>query len=894
MDENRQQNDEDGAQDSKSKAKQLQKSGSSASNTPRKRVSQACDRCRSRKDKCDGKKPVCSTCAAQDLACSYDPATKKRGLPEGYVRGLEKLWGLSIREVEGLEDDVLGVLTGEVEPSTFESLSGVWNDREGPGTLLKTWRDSRISRELERLLPVLDSPDEKTGKRKRPESGPLRPEAPRDSKPQAPQQLGAIQATANENYYTGQEEAQGYSQHSPQRRRVDDIAVASSQSPSVSSAVPSLPTRAWRLLDIFFSYTHCWLPIVEKHDVLRVSYQYTGQGLNISTNLPGSGDHAALWSILAYAECTNLAFDKRDTQDDSHWTVDSLYKQARSLIPDEDGVFELGHVQALLILALMNMGRNCWQKAWLLIGHAVRGAMNLGLGDRCEDGTPQYHPIDRKSRTQHVFLGCFALDTLIAARMGRRPQLRKEDADSIGMLEEDGLDEWNPWTDSLGVQRRAPDGPRGPTAVLSTFNQLIMLLKILNSVICDVSNGHRRVEKCKEFLEELDSWGQVLPVMFATTKPPLLPHRYNLHLAHVSTIAAVYSRIAPVSKEMLISDQTVVDTFATTARQVMWLLYRQSENFGLLIAPPTYEYFAKVAHDCANKVPNNVPDDALSYRDWELNMERCLAIMQSVWPAVAELRTAFPVKPASTPSDYYTPNLQQLQRTASYDMPEQRTSTIPHHAKHPSSTTNTMYSFAGAPPLDSPLDARDFGSTLTHAHTNSSNPYNSNPGPYDPLLNLASSANIHSGLVDASSPGWPIPLPPTSASANDPGQGLFPDALAAAGGGGGGGGGGKGYDGSGGGGGGSIDGDSMFNDFATLDAMEWYVLFLPTYMTKLYTNTSAGATTGTNPSSTSASPNPNTSTKTSMPLFGRTCSPLPGQIRCTSMPRQRIRSYSGC
>ncbi len=27
-------------------------------NGPRKRVSQACDRCRSRKDKCDGKKPV--------------------------------------------------------------------------------------------------------------------------------------------------------------------------------------------------------------------------------------------------------------------------------------------------------------------------------------------------------------------------------------------------------------------------------------------------------------------------------------------------------------------------------------------------------------------------------------------------------------------------------------------------------------------------------------------------------------------------------------------------------------------------------------------------------------------------------------------------------------------
>lgn len=28
---------------------------------PRKRVSQACDKCRSRKDKCDGKKPVSKT-----------------------------------------------------------------------------------------------------------------------------------------------------------------------------------------------------------------------------------------------------------------------------------------------------------------------------------------------------------------------------------------------------------------------------------------------------------------------------------------------------------------------------------------------------------------------------------------------------------------------------------------------------------------------------------------------------------------------------------------------------------------------------------------------------------------------------------------------------------------
>jgi hypothetical protein len=63
-----------GQDGSSTKAKPQKDNGTSVSDTPRKRVSQACDRCRSRKDKCDGKKPVCSTCAALEQVCSYDPA----------------------------------------------------------------------------------------------------------------------------------------------------------------------------------------------------------------------------------------------------------------------------------------------------------------------------------------------------------------------------------------------------------------------------------------------------------------------------------------------------------------------------------------------------------------------------------------------------------------------------------------------------------------------------------------------------------------------------------------------------------------------------------------------------------------------------------------------------
>ncbi|KLJ12073.1 hypothetical protein EMPG_12799 [Blastomyces silverae] len=57
----------------------------------RKRVSKACDRCRGKKYRCDGQRPACMACRESGHDCSYDPTAKKRGLPEGYVRGLEKL-----------------------------------------------------------------------------------------------------------------------------------------------------------------------------------------------------------------------------------------------------------------------------------------------------------------------------------------------------------------------------------------------------------------------------------------------------------------------------------------------------------------------------------------------------------------------------------------------------------------------------------------------------------------------------------------------------------------------------------------------------------------------------------------------------------------------------------
>lgn len=344
------------------------------SDTPRKRVSQACDRCRARKDKCDGQRPVCSTCAAQDAVCNYDSNTKKRGLPEGYVRGIEKLWGLSIRQVENIEDNVLQVLAKD---STAEA----WNEvANGVESLQDTWRNSQIAKELERLLPLLEIED-KGVKRKR-DGG--RGDSLNETKPAI---RPATKAEGEHNntifpsegalrpqslYTVPREQNVGIGGFGNRPSNIDPaIECAATQQASLPMAdqtrqsqpyrIPpsdmpgALPERTFRLIDIYFSYTHTWFPVLEKYDIMRISHQYSltkGPATSLDSSTSKTGNHAVLWAILAYADQQRLAFTEPQEPSSA-----KMYEFARRLIPDEDGEYDLGHVQALLILTLYLMGK---------------------------------------------------------------------------------------------------------------------------------------------------------------------------------------------------------------------------------------------------------------------------------------------------------------------------------------------------------------------------------------------------------------------------------------------------------------------------------------------------------------------------------------------------------
>jgi hypothetical protein len=234
---------------------------------------------------------------------------------------------------------------------------------------------------------------------------------------------------------------------------------------------------------------------------------------------------------------------------------------------------------------------------------------------------------------------------------------------------------------------------------------------------------------------------------------------------------------------MKVSSGTISETFVTTARQTMWLLLRQSENFGLLIAPPTYDYFTKVTCESAEKVQESIADGSLTYTTWRQNMEQSLASMEVTWPTFETLR-----KSLKTNFPDHTYQYQSSVATAfprgSFDISQQ----IPSHTKHPP-INNTVFNFSGGL-NQSPLTPTDFSG---HASSSFSQTQ------YNPLLNLAATVGLQS--VEGSSPTWPDHNSGQTLFTEQPSadQLQFPEGSL----------------------GSDIDGDSMFNDFATLDAMEW-------------------------------------------------------------------------
>lgn len=591
------------------------------------RVNRACFRCRSKKAKCDGHHPSCSACDLAKEVCSYQSFPRKRGLPSGYVRLLEMLWGCLLDTIEGSGEVVIALLTERVAKR-----GGQWRS-----SMLEKWKSSTLLKEVERILPIVeilndrDPSDERT----------LPQENERTTNDQAPETFSNIARWR----MPGQEFDDGdlMPSHIPDGsvEQNDPIVVDGDTLEDEASRTPisntsysgseakletgnivegrtnvhrcqcgtesiskisglSLPPNAWRLFDIYFVHTHCWLPIIDKGDIYKLAHSYSRRSLDVKDSAC-SGTHSALWAILALASHQDSAQDEQRTLNKSfeevEWSSTRLYNAARNLIPQEEANYELGHVQALLLLSLIKCGAGSWSAAWLLIGQAVRIVLAIGSSDSLKTSEEHIIPIRPDRRQTHVFLSCFIIDTFVSVMIGKPPHLRTDALAEAGRLMEDGIEEWGPWATIPGLANRGPLQDQ-PLRTESTFNELLKLASILNDFTSDFSNGRIPSDQYSSILGVLRSWSKSLPAqcqlpnfdngLFEGGICPL-PQVLILHLLFASTLAMLQLRANVMGSCEILSKTNSAEAHGSLPTHVLCLLRCYSNTYGVATIAPVLE-----------------------------------------------------------------------------------------------------------------------------------------------------------------------------------------------------------------------------------------------------------------------------------------------------------------
>ncbi|KAL5120390.1 hypothetical protein ACEQ8H_001680 [Pleosporales sp. CAS-2024a] len=482
----------------------------------------------------------------------------QRGLPPGYIRGIELALALICQQNPDIEASLVTRL-GQ------ENTVLLAKDTKESNRLHKNWRKSKICKELNKKL----NGDQAGGDDEEAMSSGDDEDAGIEQGNNAP----LIHDGATTGLVTPQ---------SGVHRLVGPVTVTKNAMEHL--ALTSLPSDCWHLLEVYSTYTQCWFPISEKLDVLKLSYSYPSHGLHLSSDMLDSGQHAEMWSVLTLSACRNISKNHGNQELDSSTRSRSMYKTTQSLIPNELGKFELGHVKALLNLALVNLWTASLDAAWVLVGAASRILTALDEAAHSTD-----------SRYVHVVASCFVLDSLLGLALNRRPYLEKADVEHAGAVQEDGLEEWQPWVGEL--DSTIGHTSRLPTLALSSFNCLVDLVNILGT-----SAQHSDARRDASL--RLSHWKSALNPKFdyirtVATSIPLTPPAVLLQLAHFVTMFAISPSHSSIQRVLELMESSQERLGPQKLPPVIVCLLRYVERIGrtLTLDQTMRRRIEKIIHD---------------------------------------------------------------------------------------------------------------------------------------------------------------------------------------------------------------------------------------------------------------------------------------------------------
>jgi Fungal specific transcription factor domain len=485
-------------------------------------------------------------------------------MQSGYIRAIELALSWCVFNVAGCESTLKELLRSETGIHLLSNSEG----GEAAIKLHRKWRKTAICKAIERLLSgsdlegdamIEEEDDEDEDRQLYSESNVLDPD---------------FESIANGSSSLGRHAK--FPGSIPLQD--DNLGEAIGHATSLGSdGTPKLllPDNFSQLIDVYFAYTHCWLPVVSRESILKLCYSFPEDGVELSSTTPGAGAYAELWSVLAIA---SLQTQYGRTPDNGEMIAKEIMNSAQALIPKNFAALEKGHASSLLLLTLFNIGTDDFSSAWVTVGLAIRITLLLRI---------TLEPLD-SSTTQELhkslkllLLGCFVLETFLSVQLNTIPHLRQQDT-SVELLDEEGLDEWQSWTACTGfvaVDTNTLPRKSAPMLSNSVFNQLVRLSFVLNDNIT-LSNATSLTNPTTSE-NDLLNWTQQMPAkirgLYPVSENEPTPHRLNLLLAYLT--AKVVCN--PPNREVAIEEALPI--FNLYAR-----------TLGRAVIPPTFTLFASI------------------------------------------------------------------------------------------------------------------------------------------------------------------------------------------------------------------------------------------------------------------------------------------------------------
>ncbi|KAH9859840.1 hypothetical protein IAQ61_011622 [Plenodomus lingam] len=478
----------------------------------RRRVTRACDECRRKKIKCDGKQP-CTHCTVYSYECTYDqPSNRRRNATPQYIEALES----QLKRAKALLHVVFPTI--DLNDSSIDAH-------------LQNGLLPQLPPAVPRphILPV----DSRVAQQQRPPPSEEAPDSHLEAMVKATGQLD-LDEEGNLEYYghsSGVSFMKGLRQYgdmfqipadrspSMRHRTVSlDPPSPRSQSPGgTSAAIPlrkDLPPRdeARILCDAAIMDASAMLRVVH----LPTFYEQLDRIYDRPAESYGNTENSFL--PLLYAVLALGKLYSRGNQDADKASYETLteegygyFKSCRQML-DITECRDLISLQAIVFMIQFLQSSAKLNTCYAYIGVALRSALRMGL-HRSFNGN--FTPIEAETR-KRLFWAIRRMDTYVGAMLGLPRFLEDEDIDQEWPLEVD--DEYITETEVLLM-------PAGNISVMAAFNAHTRIVQILSKIckyVYPIKGSHASgsnavtytvsYSKIRELERDLAQWLDELPI----------------------------------------------------------------------------------------------------------------------------------------------------------------------------------------------------------------------------------------------------------------------------------------------------------------------------------------------------------------------------------------------